>query len=231
MSVTSNIGTASLNGNRLQFPKPTQPYPQTQTTSYVLSPQNPGNLPNWKPFDIYQVFNSIPSFLQYETRAYFDTPATLYYNDAKLSAQYKLTLPFVFNDFSMNIKNTIPNLFSEDLYERLFEYAQGDIQIIADSVAVHLDNGTTSIQVEANLLDKNGQSVGISILSDNPLISGNDNNQIIIRIRKEDMEKMKQARDLEFSFHIQGQGAITTRDYIHIQKIRLASDGGIYFTF
>ncbi|MDR1526525.1 MAG: hypothetical protein LBS46_02505 [Dysgonamonadaceae bacterium] len=231
LHVSSNAGSASLSDdNHLQFNKPTQPYPQTQTTSYLLSPRNPGNAPHWKPFNMNETFYHVPSYLEYEANAYFDDDAVLYFNDARLNTRYKLTLPFVFSNLDINIRDTIPDLFSEDLYERLFEYAQGDIQIIADSVAVHIDNGI-SINVEADLLDENGRSVGISAVLDNVLNGGRDDNRIVIQISKADKEKMKDARHLEFVFNIQGHGAITDRDYIHIRRIRITSDDGIYFTF
>jgi hypothetical protein len=231
LNLSSDIGSASLQGNnRLQFPKPTQPYPQTQKSSYILSPKNPGNNSNWKPFNIHELFNYVPSYLGYEVSVHFNDHAVLRPDNAKLNAQYKLTLPFVFRSFDVNISDTVPDLFSEDLYERLFEYAKGDIQVIADSVAIYTDKDII-VKAEAHILDEKYQPVGISAILDDLLSSERNDNKIVIQISNANKEKMKKARHLAFVFNLHGQGVVSNRDYIHIRKIRILSDDGIYFTF
>jgi hypothetical protein len=228
--LSSDVGAASLAGeNRLFFEKPDQAYPQTRTTSYVLSPKNPDGAANWRPFDLNRLFHYLPSYLAYEANAYFDTRAVLYLDGARLRTEYKLTLPFEFSNLDVSIRDTVPDLFSEDLYDRLFAYARGNIQIVADSVDVQIDPGI-QIHAAANLLDGSGQPVGIAVISDQVLNSGKEN-QIVIGISSDDKEKMKEARHLELVFRIEGQGAITDRDYIHVRGIRITSDDGVYFTF
>jgi hypothetical protein len=231
ITVSSDLGSASLAAaDRLEFQKPAGEYPDTRTTAYTLSPENPDNLPNWKLFPMNDVFNTVPSYANYDFSLQFDDRVVLYPGGAQLNTGYKLTLPFVFNDFNVDIRDTVPGLFSEGLYQNLFEYAQGTVQIIADSVAIHTDKDIV-VRAEAHILDENYLPVGISAHSDNVLSSERDDNQIVIRIPKVDHEKMRNAHHLAFVFNLTGRGAISIRDYIHIQKIRITSDDGIYFTF
>jgi hypothetical protein len=232
VKLTGNTGEAALAAvDPLRFEKPEQPYPETRTTAYVLSPrdQSTGGAV-WKPFPLNNIFNDVPTSLGYEIGIHFNDQATLYPTDLSLNAQYRLRLPFVFDNFSVDIRDTVPDLFTEEFYEQLFQYAQGNISIIADSVDIHTDRAIT-VQAEAYLLDENLQPIGIFAASDNVLSSEAEDNRIEILIAKADKEKMRIARHLAFVFKLRGEGVVTTRDYIHLRRIRITSDDGIYFKF
>ena len=81
------------------------------------------------------------------------------------------------------------------------------------------------LAVSAVILDKNNRQL---IRLEDVLT---ENNKIFAFIRGEDIKKMKEARNLEFVFHIVGKGTITEEDYIDITGVRIVSNGGIHIEF
>jgi hypothetical protein len=221
----SEVGSAATS---LQYQKPTQAYPTTITTSYLLSPVNPDNAANWKRFDLNKVFGIVPNYLNYEVKAHFEDKVLLYPNGLVLIPKYRVKLPFKFTHVDVNISDTVVDLFTEDVYEQLFEYAEGGIKIQADSVEVAIGKDM-EIAISAKILDENYNDIGIPVQS--VQLTNGTNTDFSIEIDREHKAKMIDARHLEFTFKLKGNGTISTSDFIHIQKIRIISDDGIHFTF
>jgi hypothetical protein len=149
-----------------------------------------------------------------------------------LSALYTIKLPFDFENLSLSISDTITDLFSEDLYNALFKYAEGSLKIQAENVDLAVGNDM-KINVTAKILDRDYQSVDIPEQTFE-LRNGSQNEGFTVEIKRENMDKMIDAKHLEFVFELSGSGDIVDvnyerSSYIHIQKLRIISDAGIHY--
>jgi hypothetical protein len=223
------IGNVELDGLAFDAPGPDKAYPETKTTSYHLSPVKenvPDNI-TWKEFKLNNIFEKTPDALDYKIYANFNTPVTLYPEGLVLSTDYTIKLPFDFENLQLKISDKIENLFSEDLYDQLFDYAKGNIKIEADNVDVQL--GSMKLKVTARILDGNSKEIGINPKEMTLESGANNQGKFSIEITDADKAKMINARHLEFDFEVDGAGAIKESDYIRIQKIRIISDAGIHY--
>jgi hypothetical protein len=227
-SEDEEIGSAFV--DNLEFGKSAGELKEEQ---YLLSPIQPEGVDYWKEFKMNTLFRQIPKEMTYEMNAHFnENNVKLYPEGLTLSALYTIKLPFDFEDLSLQISDTITDLFSEELYDALFEYAEGNLKIQADNVDLVLGTDM-SIEVTAKILDENYQGVGIADQTFS-LQSGPQNKGFAVEIKPADMEKMVDARHLEFAFRLKGSGAIidvnyNQASYIHIQKLRIISDAGVHY--
>jgi hypothetical protein len=222
------IGKAAIED--LNFAKPTSN--QVEETSYLLSPSRV-DIPEWREFKLNNLFRGVPQTMNYSFDAKFaDDDVTLLPGGQVLSAAYTIKLPFDFEELNLEISNTITDLFSEDMYSSFFEYAKGNVKIQADNVAISLGN-EMELSVIVEILDGNYEEIGIE-KQEIKLNSGPTNTGFAVEIKHDDMAKMGNARHLKFAFKLSGEGPIVDTNYpnsayIHIQKVRIVSDGGIHF--
>jgi hypothetical protein len=201
-----------------------------KTTAYVLSANRPENVneKDWRNFDITKLITSVPKAINYDITLNFDDEnALLLYQGTVFDAEYEMKIPFDFTDLRLNVENRVADLFNEDLYDQLFKYAEGNLSIQADLVDIVVGE-EMEIVLQAKILGANNQDLGVNI-EPITLKQGTNIEKFALEIKNEDMEKMKNAKHLEFVFTLIGKGALTGNDYIDIQKIRIVSDGGINF--
>jgi hypothetical protein len=200
---------------------------------FLLSPSQPAGIDYWTPFSMNNLFLEIPKTVDYELKAHFDdNNVKLYPEGLIFSTRYTLKLPFEFDAINLEIADTIPNLFSEDLYDKLFKHADGNLQIRAENVDLSLGNNMR-MEVTTKIVDQNYRNIGIEDQTFT-LQSGPDNRTFSVEIKQADMEKMKNARHLEFIFKLAGSGAIfdanhPSASYIHIRNLRIVSSSGLHF--
>jgi hypothetical protein len=207
---------ASLGDNLLEFENSGDGSAKTQ--SYALTPENMVGLG-----DI--ISTPFPTALNYDIRLKFEEDEAKLFpsNPLVLSANYKFKIPFDFNNIDLRLKETITNLFSEDTYDQVFSYTD-DVTIEADNVAVNIGGGNIKLDIIATILDSKSNPI---INLDNVL----KNDKLSIAIKGDDLEKMKEARHLEFTFRLHGSGAIKNTDSIEIKGLRLKSGSGIHYEF
>jgi hypothetical protein len=204
--------------NLLFFEKPGDGF--TKIQSYLLTPENLVN------FD--KIINTpFPDQLDYTVKLVFeDEEAKLLPSDQlELSADYSFKIPFDFKEIDLSLKDTITNLFDEDIYEQVFSHAKKDISIEADLVDVSIGDEGIKLDISAAILDSHFNE----IIDLGHVLK--DNNTLLIAIKKDDLEKMKNARHLGFTFRLSGKGAIKKDDYIQIKGVRLVSGSGIHYEF
>ena len=209
---------ASLDDDKLlSFEKPEFGFPKTET--YSLTPENLVNFD-----DI--ISTPFPTELDYVVKLSFDDDnAKLSPEQLDLSADYTFKIPFDFKEIDLSLKDTITNLFSEDIYDQVFSHTKKSVSIQADVVDVSIGDGGIGLQISAAILDANFNEIidfG-DVLKENKTLS--------IAIEGDDLEKMKDARHLGFVFRLSGQGAIKESDYIEIKGVRIVSESGIHYEF
>jgi hypothetical protein len=222
------IGAASA-GN-LAFRKGTGEMKEAQ---FLLSPQPIAGSSGWTLFPMDRLFREMPQTMHYELNARFnDNNVKLYPEGLSISALYTLKLPFDFETLNLQISDTIRDVFSEDLYDDLLKHARGNLSIRAENVALRLGTDMR-IDVTAKIVGQNYQNIGIADRTFT-LYSGRENEDFAIEIQSSDLDKIKDARHLELVFKLSGTGAIIDTPYpnasfLHIQKLRLISDGGLLY--
>jgi hypothetical protein len=222
------IGAASA-GN-LAFRKGTG---ELKEANHLLSPRQPAGIDYWTPFAMNNLFWALPKTMDYDLKAYFnDNNVKLYPEGLSIAARYTLKLPFDFETLDLQIADTIPDLFSDDRYNTLFKHIKSNLQIQADRVDLALGTDM-QIEVTAKIVDGNYRNVGIE---DQTFVlhSGSENTGFIIAIEQADLDKIKNARHLEFIFRLTGSGSIIdvpypNASYIHIRNLRIISDGGLLY--
>jgi hypothetical protein len=192
----------------------------TTTQSYVLTPENLEN------FDEI-ISTPFPDELAYNVKLIFNNQEAklLSPDQLTLSADYSFHVPFNFKEVDLSIKDTITDLFNEDTYEQVFSHTKENVSIEADLVDVSIGGGNIKLDVRATILGSDFKKIidlGSVLKEDNTLS---------IAIKGDDLKKMKNARHLEFSFRLSGEGAIKKDDYIKINGVRLVSDSGIHYEF
>jgi hypothetical protein len=217
---TGNDGeiTASLGDDDLfSFRKPEFGSPKTETYSLT-----PANLKNFD--DI--ISTPFPTALDYAVKLHFDDAnAKLSPEQLELSAGYTFKIPFDFKNIDLSLKDTITNLFSEDIYDQVFSHTKKSVSIQADVVDVSIGGGGIKLQISAAILDANFDKIidFSDVLKEDKTLS--------IAIAGNDLEKMKAARHLSFVFRLSGQGKIKESDYIEIKGVRIVSESGIHYEF
>jgi hypothetical protein len=201
----------------LTFDNPTG---DTKTQSYRLTPEN------LEKFDEI-ISTPLPEELAYTIGLVFNNQeAKLFPPDQlTLSADYSFNVPFDFKEINLSLKDTIAGLFDEDTYEQVFSHTKESVSIEADLVDISIGNGGIKLNISAAILDSNFRE----IINLGSVLK--DNNTLSIAIKGGDLEKMKNARHLEFIFRLSGEGAITKDDYIKIDGVRLVSGSGIHYEF
>ncbi|MDR0427375.1 MAG: DUF4621 domain-containing protein [Dysgonamonadaceae bacterium] len=144
-----------------------------------------------------------------------------------LTTDYSFNIPFNFKEVYLNMRDTITNIFDEDIYDQVFSHAKKDVSIQADVVDISTEKGIFDLNISAVILDSDFNEI-IRVGSE---LNRTQTPNLAITIKEEDMEKMKDARHLEFVFQLTGEGAISEDDYIKIDGVRLVSGSGIYFKF
>lgn len=211
--------------------KPLSGYgPIEKYTSYILSPEEITNIPNteWKEFNLDDFFvGKVPGSLNYQIDINLNSPVILYKNyEPEIKGDYTFKLPFEFEAINLTIKDIAEDVFGEDLYDDFIKYASENLAIQSESVEINLDSNL-ELKISAIILDESNRE--LIRLND---VWNKDLGKLSIEIEgKENLEKMMQARHLEFEFNISGRGKITKEDCINIKKVRIISDGGIEFNF
>jgi|GEM_PF-2856583 len=157
-----------------------------------------------------------------------------YKTKPEVNAQYIFNVPFDFENVKINFEEKMKDVFSDDVAEKLFNN-EGELIIAADQVEVQL--GGASSQAEVNIsativvYDYNDRPIDIEIKSD-ILHNGENTLEIKLNVRKNDIEKMKNARHLGFDFTIEGKNVVLNQtDHITIKKLKFKSTAGISWEF
>ncbi|GHT77189.1 hypothetical protein AGMMS50262_17550 [Bacteroidia bacterium] len=174
-----------------------------------------------------KVIDVLPQRLDYTIALRFENEtATLKPSKGiDLNVDYLLNLPFNFEKVNVTFADKVD--LGEDFYSDLFEYATGNISIIADEVLLFVDDNL-NVSLSAAILDADNRQ----ILKFDNVLDENRTPNLLITIPKDKTKELENAKYLEFRFELNGQGVdVTRKDYIRINKIRIISDSGIHFEF
>lgn len=200
----------------------------SKETNYLLAPEN-STLPDAVPFvNMRELIATIPDRIDYNIEMHFkDENATLLpLEQTELSVNYLVKLPFDFENLDLTITDSADDIFGEDIYEDVLQYAEKSIAIEADDVTISV-HGAIKLSVDANILDAN-RRVLISKLN---VLDLDAKPNLSIKVEGDEIELMRDAKHLEFKFTLTGNGAIKEEDHIKIEGLKLVSDGGIKFDF
>ncbi len=221
-----------------------------EETNYWLSPKNIFPSEKWVRADLDQLFNHKPNQVDYTLVLKADQEdAYFVFDDVQLNGNYNMKVPLSFSQLNLNVKDTLRDVFSEDIYDQFFKNAKAGsyVSIEADSVDVSLGKpvvkDAVNMSVAATILDNNGKKIdGLNItVSPSKLANGLNigDNRLVIKITSgsDGFAKMKDAKHLSLNFTINGKSTgadlpliLTKDDYIGIRKLRLISSDGIHFT-
>jgi len=249
MSVTTNFGanfnldidkidanngnSVSLTGSDgLSFAKPSVANTQ-KTTSYFIAPNPNQGAPAGaigKSLALDKLFTSIPDKINYQFSINVnDKDVTISHTGVLLQGNYQLKLPFSFKNLKINVKIP-PQDMGENIYDNFLQYVQKNIIIQADTVNISVNKiSQLNITATVNFLDADQNEIELSDVKSVTLANGPNINKFSVEFSKQDLEKLENARYLEISFTVEGNGALTKDDYIDIRKIRFISDGGILY--
>jgi hypothetical protein len=200
----------------LLFEKPAEG--STKITPHTLNPENFANLDRL-------ISTPFPEKLDYIVRLIFDNQKAklLSPDQLTLTTDYSFKIPFDFKTIDLTIKDTITDLFDKDIYDLVFSHTKKNVSIEADLVDISIEG--INLAISAAILDAEHHEI---FRLDSKIQDQTPN--LIIAIEGDNLEKMKNARHLEFSFRLLGNDtAIKDNDYIKIDGLRIVSGSGIHF--
>ena len=235
--IEANGNSVSLKDDKgLLFEKPSNPNTQKET-SYYIAPDPNKNAPAGairREMPLNNLFATVPDKANYEFSINInDDDATLIKNGIVLQGGYKFSLPFNFNDLKINIK--IPPLYlGENIYDDLLKYVREKITIQADTVIISVEKiSQLKLTAAFRFLDSDQEVVKSVAAKSVSLSNGLNKDKLVIDFSKQDFEKLENenAQYLEIEFSLEGNGALSNKDYIDIRGLRFKSDGGILYNY
>lgn len=199
-----------------------------------LEPEN-----KFAQLDIAPLFSEIPRTINYGLNITSTDPVAYakWGQALELDAGYELKVPLSFSQIRISLKDTLENLFTEDLIEHVFNTGAGSGDVTITSTCDVFVGGNTNdlkIKTKAYIINEDGSvntDVEIKVLPEDGLSRG-ANTEFSVKIRKEDMKYMENARHLAFDFVLTGSDVeISANDYIFLKSVKIKKNGGIYFEF
>ncbi|MCD8167552.1 MAG: hypothetical protein LUE93_16530 [Bacteroides sp.] len=135
-----------------------------------------------------------------------------------------------FSEIRINIEETLEDVFSEDIADKLFNDA-GEFYIVADSVDIQLggaQGSNTTVTVSVKVYNKEDEEINIKTYP--AVMQNGKNNQLEIKMEvgNADVEAMKGAKHLGFNFLLEGEDVnLNQSDYISINKLKFKTTNGI----
>ncbi|GHT38827.1 hypothetical protein AGMMS49965_03280 [Bacteroidia bacterium] len=243
LDFTTNLGVdfdvdLTLNGRKLnkpmEFRKPTI-FGEEIKTSYVLSPRQE-DTPHSRKFDIDSLFKKFPDKMAYEVAMNINDPNARIQQELLVGAGYTFNLPFEFTEIELNVKDTLKNIFPDNMFDEVLAKLTGKYLEIAGDVNVVIPGMKLELSVEILGEDKNGNKKLLPLLMDDGEVLTDGKLSIKIdvdkirEILKEDKAEQVRPRHVAFTFKLSdkdGSAKITENDYILIENVRFVSDGGI----
>jgi hypothetical protein len=171
------------------------------------------------------VSTPIPDMFEYKVSLIFKNQNAKLPSPSEITMEtdYSFKIPFDFSRIELTIKDTIADLFDEDIYNMVFSHTKKNVAIEADLVDISIEG--VDLEITAAILDADFKEifhVDSEVKDQKPNLS--------FAIEGNNLEKMEKARHLEFSFRLSGEDAvITDKDYIEIKGLRIVSSSGIHF--
>ena len=235
--IEANSNSVSLKDDKgLLFEKPSSLNTQKET-SYYIAPDPTKGAPAGairRELLLNNLFSSIPEKVNYEFSINInEDDAALIHKGIALQGDYKFSLPFSFKDLNICVK--IPPLYlGENIYDNFLKYIREKITIQADTVIISVEKiNQLKLTAMFRFLDSDKEVVKSVATKSISLSNGLNKDKLVIDFSKQDFEKLENenAQYLEIEFSLEGNGALTDKDYIDIRSLRFKSDGGILYNY
>jgi len=206
---------------------------ETVRTNYLISSQEIDGMNYFYEKDLNKLIETKPQSLAYEITAKTAIPyeeGFFLYENSVLDAEYTFTIPFDFQKIQVSFEETLKDVFSDDIADKLFNN-EGEFIIAADDVIIQLGGGDpeakATVTIGVTVYDYNDNEISLDIKT-SQLRNESNELEIVIPITKAVIPQMKNAKHLGFNFRIEGTNMkLNKSDHITINKLKFKTTGGI----